>query len=334
MAVVSVGSPTVFLNPGRVDARFPLGVWQANVSVVGDLTGGTASASVQMRPSTEPALFLAFSLDHLSASREDLNSLGQHPRLVITQFSPGGVDGSTVDYQHVLEIFTGPSQQQLSEWKLGPMFLGSPVRGQSSEILIEWATNTNTTVYRLRARGQIWLYEGMLDIGGAQQEQSSVPTVSGASSPAGSLQEVRSQRITQPPAVSVGGMALSPGAPGFVGPVARVGYKAPIPTRPTVSSTTTAGRAASLAPAGFYVKRAHALRLSGLSGKILGAPEPGPAPTFEGRKPGKTLLETQQAFQNSLYAHRERQTARYGASYNYSYGGRTYRRVPAVGRAD
>lgn len=268
MAVTATGGPSVVLFPGQVDPRFPIGRWTGDVSVSGDLSGGDVALRLVFRSSTDPALFLAFSLTYLTIQRNDV--VLEEGRITINQFNFSGPDGTSFTYANILPIVSDGILQVSEPWPINELYLGMPTRGQNTEIIGRFQTNTNGVFYAFRAYGSLWLAEGALDVGGPQTVTSSVPTISASSHPSGSLQEVRSQRVVKPE--SVGGQALAPGAPGFVGPVtpvrvAPVGVapvsvapaRPAIPARPTVPSRVTAGPSI-IRPTGLDAQRARAVR--------------------------------------------------------------------------
>lgn len=278
MAVTVTVGPTFTLNPGRVDPRFPLGFWFVDTSVTGDLSGGSVTLTILFRGSTESPLFLAFSLQFMSAGVR-ATAPNEGPRFGHSGFSLAGIEGSGLAMNMAPDFNLSGDEVRTLPWPQAEIFLGSPVRGSDANIFTRFATNTNGVVFDVRASGLMWLYEGMLEIGGVQPVTSSVPTVSAASSPAGSLQEVRSARVVKPEVVAAmtpaTGQILAPGAAGFVGPVAI--SRPAVAARPTVTDRVTAGpsastlrgRAASLAPPGFMKAFARKLREQGLARQAL-----------------------------------------------------------------
>lgn len=262
MTVTVTGSPTFQLYNGHVDPRFPIGSWSSDVLATGDLSGGFVIINLRFREPGLPPLPLAFSLEVLSGERVDVAA--QDIQVTIINFSRAGHDGVTNNIVQILNVLQGADRSPSQPWPSSELFLGVPIRGLSAQFTFTWPTNTNGVLYFARAFGQMYLSEAMFELGGAQPVQSSIPSASGPSRPHGSLQEVRSQRVTKPE--SVGGMALAPGAPGFVGPVSVVApmispviSRPAVAARPSVSGRVTAGPS-SFRPTGVGAQRARAVR--------------------------------------------------------------------------
>ncbi len=189
MTVVLIGGPGVFLHPGGSDTRYPIGKWYTDLQAAGDATGGTVQIRCDFRLSTDPPLFLAYSLDHVNVARGD--TVNENVRLQVDGFSAGGINGALTDFVFVIQSLLGDNVAN-EPWVPRERFLGSAVHGVNCRMTAVWATNTNATAYFLRCGGEIWLYEGMLDLGGPQSSGSNVPLLAGPSHPQGALQQVRS----------------------------------------------------------------------------------------------------------------------------------------------
>lgn len=206
MAITVVGTPTIFLNPGRIDPRYPVGLWSAFIGATGDLSGGGVEIRCQFRLVADPPLPLAFSLEFANFEKTELTV--ENVRITIEQFSVGGFDGVGIGHRAHLEGRLVSGVVATEPWPQQTFFMGSPRRGELCQITASVATNGNGATYSLRLTGSLWLYEGMLELSGAQPVTSSIPTVSGASHPSGSLQEVRSQKALQPSPLVVAPIAV------------------------------------------------------------------------------------------------------------------------------
>jgi len=233
MSVVVVGGPTISLFPGWSDVRYPIGKWNIDISATGDGSGGTITMNATFHGSSLPPLFVGFSIETCFAQRS--NTVDENASLLIGGFSTQGVDGVENPFRGALEMLDAASFGRSVYREFADLFMGCPIRGQNARVIVDFLTNTNADSYRFGATGSLWLYEGMLDMGGVQPLTSSVPLVSGASKPHGSLQQVRSGAVplavpgpTQPPIP--GQRIVAPAPPPESPPVPAV----PVPSQPPI----------------------------------------------------------------------------------------------------
>lgn len=208
MAVIAVGGPDFRIHQGNVDPRYPIGSWTAQVTATGDLSGGTVTTQILFRGAALSPLPLGFSLEVLTAERVD--AAAQDVEVIVSGFSRAGNDGINNAMVLILNALQGATRSPTQPWPANEIFLGAPIRGDEAEMTLTWPTNTTGISYIARAFGQMWLAEAMFELAGPQTQQSGIPAISGPSRPHGSLQEVRSQRVTVPARVAVAGVAIGP----------------------------------------------------------------------------------------------------------------------------
>lgn len=147
---------------GFREAQFPIGAWEADVSVTGDASGGARQISITFRQTGQAPSALAYSLEDISL--QDLDDNTKNVQVfssgfkLIKQllFNVGASAGGTF-----------ASVNQLNTRGL-PLFLGR-VEGVVGAALTIQTSNVDLALFNVRAEGYTWSQRSILTPGGYQR---------------------------------------------------------------------------------------------------------------------------------------------------------------------
>ena len=287
MSVLITGGPDISLFPGWVDPRLPIGRWTTDISGNGNATGGNVNVSLHFHQSTSPMLPLSFSVQRIACARG--LTTADHANLRIEGFSLSGVDGPELDYRETIELLPSNDRRAGIHRGWDEFFVGVPMVGQLAALTVAFLNNDNGDVYDLQASGQLWLYEGMLQLGGPQNPQSMVPALSGPSHPQGATQKVRDadplEKVETMVITPAGPVIITAPAPQLQAAVTRVRRLAPA-TQSTIAKAQSAQRTRTAALAAAAAAGPAVLA----SGRTLAAAQAGPVAVLAS---GRTLSAAQ-----------------------------------------
>jgi len=155
---------------GWIDPRYPIGYWQAALTVVGDATGGNLGISLVFQSALAVSLnSQLYSVERLSIVAED--SINRIVKLSGVNMGGPANLGFTHEYAVSLEVITGPGGTAVRGQDMAflPLFLGSQRIPGITASLSLLTSNTNDTVFRLEAEGYRWSPRSVLIDGGPQR---------------------------------------------------------------------------------------------------------------------------------------------------------------------
>lgn len=196
MSVAVTGFPEYLIFAGQVDHRYPLGRWWANISLAGDVTGGTAQIVIELVPAALPPSGMSFSLDAISP-QTTLNSASTAV-LHINGFAPTRLASSSVDLAYLMELGVGAGTATLersSNLRL-PLHMGQRRDGIAGNFDCVFSGNGDAETFTLVAVGFLWLPQALELVGGPQMMDSPVPLASPDLSMKGTYREIQSGKIS------------------------------------------------------------------------------------------------------------------------------------------
>jgi len=157
---------------GWIDPRYPIGYWQAALSVTGDVTGGTLGIDLVFQPAVGPNFLNSqmYSVERFSISSGGLGS-ATVVRLRATNMGGPSNLGFQNEYAITLELL-GASLGNAGltrDLAFLPWFLGSQ-RSPGTTAALSLATgNVDDVAFRLEAEGYRWSARSVLVDGGPQR---------------------------------------------------------------------------------------------------------------------------------------------------------------------
>jgi len=137
--------------PGYDEPNLPLWSWAQEVSVIGDASGGTRTASIIFAPTTGPKVSLLWSLEQISVFDTDNNS--KNLDLMFEGFDQ--VLGTALYRLNVGDgvLFASIPLQNYPQF---PLWLGGHRQEGSPAQINLVAANINGTVLAFGAQGYVW----------------------------------------------------------------------------------------------------------------------------------------------------------------------------------
>jgi len=155
---------------GWVDPRYPIGYWQASLSVTGDATGGLAAIDLVFQ-GAEPANLNSqlYSVERVAASQNN----GSNQLISLEAVNMGGPANQGFIHRYVIPMTgrTGGGQAALDggSFTFLPWFLGSQ-RTPGIKASVSFVTaNVDTVITTFEAEGYRWGARSVLVDGGPQR---------------------------------------------------------------------------------------------------------------------------------------------------------------------
>lgn len=156
---------------GWLDPRYPIGYWQAALSVIGDATGGNLAIDLLFQPA-----FPAFLNSQMySVERFALRSTESSDRVVsISTVNMGGPSNLVFSNEYAVQIrsianVTTAAAGQDQSQNLVPWFIGSQRQAGTSASLSLITSNLDGITFKLEAEGYRWSARSVLVDGGPQR---------------------------------------------------------------------------------------------------------------------------------------------------------------------
>ncbi len=155
---------------GWVDPRYPIGYWQAALSVTGDASGGILGLDLVFQGAVPPALnSQMYSVERLGMTMG--RNSDETARLVAVNMA--GPRNKGFEHQYSIELIaqTGNARSAIEGNQLSflPWFLGSQRTPGVVASLSAVFVNTDTIVYTIEAEGYRWSPRSVLVDGGPQR---------------------------------------------------------------------------------------------------------------------------------------------------------------------
>lgn len=155
MTIISVIDPRLRQERGWDDPGYPLGIWEAGGTVLGNASGGTRSVQIDLMKAVNAQRGLAWSLEALSVV--DTDAVAKTIRLLISNME-AAVQGAANNWALPL-ISTNDASSvvlPLNATFALPIFLGKAIVDNVASGLLIRAANVNGEVISITARGYMW----------------------------------------------------------------------------------------------------------------------------------------------------------------------------------
>jgi len=156
---------------GSLDARYPIGYWQAALSVSGDATGGLVGIDLVFQTANGPARLNSqlYSVERFSAVQND----GTSKVLTIAAVNMAGPRNRGFNHEYTVAMTgrTGGGRAALAAEALNlvPWFLGSQRTPGIVASLSLVTSNVDTVITTFEAEGYRWSARSVLVDGGPQR---------------------------------------------------------------------------------------------------------------------------------------------------------------------
>jgi len=154
---------------GWIDPRYPIGYWQAALTVTGDATGGVLGIDLTFQGAV-PAFLNSqmYSVERLSVDGNE----GANQSVRIQAVNMGGPDNQGFLHEYALQMSAmtgGRTSITGDQFTFLPWFLGSQRTPGINASLSLVGPNTDTIAYTLEAEGYRWSPRSVLVDGGPQR---------------------------------------------------------------------------------------------------------------------------------------------------------------------
>jgi len=155
---------------GWIDPRYPIGYWQAALTVTGDATGGLIGIDLVFQGAQAPELnSQMYSVERVAASK-DSGTVRAYTLSAINMAGPAN-EGFVHQYIVTMQIRTGAGRAALPGDQITflPWFLGSQRTPAITASLSLVGQNDNTVAITFEAEGYRWSPRSVLVDGGPQR---------------------------------------------------------------------------------------------------------------------------------------------------------------------
>lgn len=155
---------------GWTDARYPIGYWQASLSVTGDATGGGLAIDLVFQGAAPPSLnSQMYSVERISASAASAGD--KTAKLTAVNMGGPANQGFTHEYSVTMQAQSAFSRSAIEGNQLTflPWFLGSQRTPGITASLSILHVNDDTVVFQFEAEGYRWGPRSVLVDGGPQR---------------------------------------------------------------------------------------------------------------------------------------------------------------------
>ena len=155
---------------GWLDPRYPIGYWQAALSVTGDATGGALAIDLVFQGATEPRLnSQMYSVERFGIKSNDVADRD----MIVAAVNMGGPANQGFQHTYTVRVDfvtdTGQSSLVPSGLNMLPWFLGSQRTPAVTASLSLIADNIDPVMITFEAEGYRWSARSVLVDGGPQR---------------------------------------------------------------------------------------------------------------------------------------------------------------------
>jgi len=155
---------------GWVDPRYPIGYWQAALTVTGNASGGALGVDLVFQPATEPALnSQLYSVERMGVAQQQEFSRTARIR-ALNMGGPSNL-GFLHEYtvEIALQITLGRAAVRAPDFNMIPLFLGSQREVGTTAALSLVVQNVDGIAVTFEAEGYRWSPRSVLVDGGPQR---------------------------------------------------------------------------------------------------------------------------------------------------------------------
>jgi len=155
---------------GWTDPRYPIGYWQAALTVAGDASGGSLAIDLVFQTAA-PSLLNSqmYSVERIGISTND----AVNRNMQVAPVNMGGPlnQGFSAGYTFLMDAITGVvrSSSRASMFTMLPWFLGQQRQAGTTASLSLIADNLDTILFTFEAEGYRWAPRSVLVDGGPQR---------------------------------------------------------------------------------------------------------------------------------------------------------------------